>query len=81
MGIPCYVIFSKQSGYFFYFFLYLSKFIPESHIGGSSADAHDVRAGTARLPVDASMIEKIRRASENFLTWPDGAPIADGRRR
>ena len=169
MGIPCYVIFSKQSGYLFiylfiYLFLYLSKFIPESHIGGSSADiadwvlrrwpfkirclicsgvavtffkdrktmlvgcigsqigrasvgrrtgvdrwffksadslklagnllimghtsvyfeghhamvcpfqsvdrcpadAHDVRAGTARLPVGASKIEKIGRASENF---------------
>ena len=30
------------------------------------ADAHDVRAGTARLPVDVSRIEQIGRASENF---------------
>ena len=35
------------------------------------ADAHDVRAGIARLPVDASRIEKIGRASESKIISND----------
>ena len=39
---------------------------PFQSVDRCPADAHDVRAGTARLPVDVSSIEKIGRASENF---------------
>ena len=45
------------------------------------ADVYDVRAGIARLPVDASTIEKNRESIGKILIWPDGAPIADWRRR
>ena len=42
-----------------------SMVCPFQSVDRCSADAHDVRAGTARLPVDASRIEKIGQASEN----------------
>ena len=45
------------------------------------ADVHDVRTGIARLPVNASTLDKIGRASKTKLTLPDGAPIADWRHR
>ena len=43
-----------------------SMVCPFQSVDRCPADAHDVRAGTARLPFDASRIEKIGRASENI---------------
>ena len=45
---------------------YRSMVCPFQSVDRCRADAHDVRAGTARIPVDASRIETIGRASENF---------------
>ena len=49
-----------------YFEGHRSMVCPFQFVDRCPADAHDVRAGTARLPVDASRTEKIGRASENF---------------
>ena len=51
---------------------------PFQSVDRCPADAHDVRAGTARLPVDASRIEKNLANIGKNLTWPEGAPVAMG---